>query len=39
MEHFGCLQCVNLNQGIMKINSINIFGLEVKKFNFQGFTV
>ena len=34
MEHFGCLQCVNLNQGIKQNKFINLFGLEVKKFNF-----
>ena len=34
MEHFGCLQCVNLNQGNKQNKFINLFGLEVKKFNF-----
>ena len=34
MEHFGWLQCVNLNQGIKQNKFINLFGLEVKKFNF-----
>ena len=34
MERFGCLQCVNLNQGNKQNKFINLFGLEVKKFNF-----
>ena len=39
MERFGCLQCVNLNQGNKHDKFINLFGLEVKKFKFLGFTV
>ena len=34
VECFGCLQCVNLNQGNKQNKFINLFGLEVKKFNF-----
>ena len=34
MEHFGCLQCVNLNQGIKQNKFINLFGMleSEKKF-------